>query len=278
MLNFHHTQEDYSMKSSANIWILALAGALLVLGLNALHPQANVAAQTDVPTEETCDSSRSIHVSGAAVVYVTPDRALLQLGVQSNGATPDGVRSANAQDIEKVIRAVGALGVQAKDIATDYYIVYPVYDDYNSLFIKGYRIDNTVSITLRDVNLVDEVLIAALKAGANEVQDLQFYSSELRKFRDQARALAMEAAGEKAQALAEAAGAQAGCILTISENSWYHYYGAWRGGREAALWAQNVIQNASPAQSEELQLDDTPITLGQISVQAEIDASYSLRQ
>jgi uncharacterized protein YggE len=88
----------------------------------------------------------------------------------------------------------------------------------------------------------------------------------------------MEAAGEKAQALAEAAGAQAGCILTISENSWYHYYGAWRGGREAALWAQNVIQNASPAQSEELQLDDTPITLGQIAVQAEIDASYSLRQ
>jgi hypothetical protein len=265
------------MKPTTNIWNVALAGLLLVLGLNALHPRSNVAAQADPPSEETCDSSRSVHVSGAAVVYVTPDRALLQLGVQSNGATPDGVRSVNAQDIQNVIQAVGALGVQAKDIATDYYIVYPVYDDYNSLFIKGYRIDNTVSITLRDVNLVDDVLIAALKAGANEVQDLQFYSSELRKYRDQARALAMEAAGEKAQALAEAAEAQAGCILSISENSWFQYYGSWRGGREAALWAQNVIQNARPAQSEELQLDDMPITLGQIAVRAEVAASYSLR-
>jgi len=265
------------MKSTTNIWSLALVGALLVLGLNSLHPQVRAAAQSDAITEDVCDSSRSVHVSGAAVVYVTPDRALLQLGVQSNGITPDAVRSANAQDIQKVVQVVGALGVQAKDIATDYYIVYPVYDDYNSLFIKGYRIDNTVSITLRDVSLVDDVLIAALKAGANEVQDLQFYSSELRTYRDQARALAMEAAGEKAQALADAAGAQAGCILSISENSWSHYYGSWRGGRETALWAQNVIQNASPTQGELMQMDDSPITLGQIAVRGEVDASYSLR-
>jgi uncharacterized protein len=265
------------MKPTTNIWNLALVGALLFLALNSWQPQAHAAVQPDTITEEACDSSRSVHVSGAAVVYVTPDRALLQLGVQSNGATPDGVRSANAQDIQKVIQVVSALGVQAKDIATDYYIVYPVYDDYNSLFIKGYRIDNTVSITLREVNLVDDVIIAALKVGANEVQDIQFYSSELRKHRDQARSLAMEAAGEKAQALAEAAGAQAGCILSISENTWSQYYGSWRGGRETALWAQNVIQNASPSQGEPTQMDDSPITLGQIAVRAEVDASYSLR-
>jgi uncharacterized protein YggE len=264
------------MKPTIHFWNLALVCLLVVLGLDALHPQADAAAQPDAIPEEACDSSRSVHVSGAAVVYVTPDRALLQLGVQSNGATPDVVRSANAEDIQKVIQAVGALGVQAKDIATDYYIVYPVYEDFNSLFIKGYRIDNTVSITLRDVSLVDDVLIAALKAGANQVQDLQFYSSELRKYRDQARALAMKAAGEKAQALAGAAGAQAGCILSISENSWSHYYGSWRGGRETALWAQNVIQNASPSQGELMQMDDSPITLGQIAVRAEVDASYSL--
>jgi len=265
------------MKPTTNFLNLALVGLLLVLGLYSFHPQAHAAAQSEAITEETCDSSRSVQVSGAAVVYVTPDRALLQLGVQSNGVTPDGVRSINAQDIQRVIRAVSALGVPAKDIATDYYIVYPVYDDYNSLFIKGYRIDNTVSITLRDVNLVDDVLIAALKAGANEVQDLQFYSSELRNYRDQARALAMKAAGEKAQALADAAEAQAGCILSISENSWSHYYGSWRGGRETALWAQNVIQNASPTQGEPMQMDDSPITLGQIAVRAEVEASYSLK-
>ncbi len=181
---------------------------------------------------------------------MTPDRVLLQLGVQSNGTTPDGVRSENAHDIQKVVQAISALGVQQKDIATDYYLVYPIYDDYSSLVIKGYRIDNTVSITLRDINLVDDAIITALKSGANEVLDVQFYSSELRKYRDQARALAMNAAGEKAQALAEEAGAGAGCILSISENTWSNYYGSWRGGRETALWAQNVIQNSSSYQGE----------------------------
>jgi len=264
------------MKPTSTIWNMALVGLLAILGWDSLHPQASAAAQPTAIAAEACDSSRSVHVSGAAVVYVTPDRALLQLGVQSNGTTPDSVRRDNAQDIEKVVRAIGALGVQSKDIATDYYLVYPVYDDYNSLKIIGYRIDNTVSITLRDVGLVDDALIAALKAGANEVQDLQFYSSELRKYRDQARALAMEAAGEKAQALASTAGAQAGCLLSINENTWYQYYGSWRGGREAALWAQNVIQNAGPSQSGSTLMEDSPITLGQIAVRAEVNAGYSL--
>lgn len=265
------------MKPPIKLWNLALVSVLVVLGWDALRSPAHATALPTAITEEACDSSRSIHVSGAAVVYVTPDRALLQLGVQSNGVTPDAVRRDNSQAIQKVIQAVSALGVQVKDIATDYYIVYPVYDDYNSLVIKGYRIDNTVSITLRDVSLADDVLIAALKAGANEVQDVQFYSSELRMYRDQARELAMKAAGEKGQALAGAAGAQVGCVLSISENSWYQYYGSWRGGRATALWAQNVIQNASPSQGGSALSDDSPITLGQIAVRAEVDAGYSLR-
>ena len=265
------------MKATSTLWNLALVGALVMLGLDTLHPRAQAAGLLAATTQDACDSSRSVHVSGAAVVYVTPDRALIQLGVQSNGTTPDSVRSDNARDIQRVIRAISALGVQSKDIATDYYIVYPIYEDYSSLVIKGYRIDNTVSITLREVDLVDEVIIAALKAGANEIQDLQFYTSELRKYCDQARALAMEAAGEKAQALAGAAEAQAGCILSISENTWSHYYGSWRGGRETALWAQNVIQNAGSSQGESMLMDDSPITLGQIAIRAEVDASYSLR-
>ena len=171
-----------------------------------------------------------------------------------------------------------SLGVDAKDIATDYYIVYPVYDDYNSLVIKGYRIDNTVSITLRDVNLADDVILAALRVGANEVQDVEFYTSELRKYRDQARAMAMQAASEKAAALAGTAGAQTGCLINVSENTSYQYYGSWRGGRATAIWAQNAIQNvAAPAQSESAMGDDSPITLGQIAVRAEVSASYSLQ-
>jgi uncharacterized protein len=267
------------MKSNSNLFQIAVVCMLVVLVLALWRPDTPAAALSQVlsQTENECDASRSVHVSGTAVVYVTPDRALLQMGVQSNGATPDETQRANTLEIQKVINAVRALGVEGKDIATDYYIVYPVYEDYNSLVIKGYRIDNTVSITLRDISLADDAIVAALRAGANEVQDVQFYTSQLRQYRDQAREMAMKAAWEKAQALAGAAGAQAGCVLSISDNTWSHYYGSWRGGRQTALWTQNVAANAGPAQEGPALEEGSQISLGQIVVQAEVSASYSLK-
>jgi len=265
------------MKVNSNVFYLGLVAVLVVLALNAWRPQVVAASPAAAMFDSSCDPARSVDVSGAAVVYVTPDRALIQLGVQSSGASPDAVHDANVQKIQQVIKAIIALGVDAKDIATDSYLVYPVYQDYNSLEIKGYLIDNTVSITLRDINLADDTLLVALKAGANEVQDVQFYTSELRKFRDQARSLAVQAASEKAQALAGASGAQTSCVVNISENTWTQYYGSWRGGRDTALWAQNVVQNASSSQSPSLQSDDSPISLGQIAVRAEVSAKYSLK-
>ncbi len=266
------------MKPSPNLANLAIIAVLVVLVLTAWHPQQPSVAQAQAPADSACNTTRSVQVSGAAVINVTPDRALIQLGVQSNGPTPDSTQNANVLEIQKVIAAVRALGIDAKDIATDYYIVYPVYDDFSSLVIKGYRIDNTVSITLRDVNLADDVILAALRVGANEVQDVQFYTSELRKYRDQARALAMQAASEKASALAGTAGAQTGCLINVSEASSYQYYGSWRGGRATAIWAQNTIQNAvGPDQGQAGLGEDSPITLGQIAVRAEVSASYSLQ-
>ena len=265
------------MKTSSNLLNLVLAGSLVLLALSGWRPQLPAAAPDVAYAQDACDKDRSVQVSGAAVVYVTPDRALLQLGVETNGHTPEGTQEANQQAIQRVINAVRALGVETKDIATDYFLVYPIYQDYDALNIKGYRIDNTVSVTVRDVSLADDILVAALRAGANQVQDVQFYTSELRQYRDQARALAVKAAGEKAQALADAAGAQAGCVLSIDENTWTQYYGSWRSGRQLALWAQNTVQNVDPAQSGPTDPGDTPVSLGQSAVRAEVNASYSLR-
>jgi uncharacterized protein YggE len=205
---------------------------------------------------------------------------LIQLGVQSNGVTPEGVEALNSTNIQKVINAIHTLGVDSKDIATDWYVIEPIYDDYSSLYIKGYRINNVVAITLRDVSKVSKVIAVALGAGANQVVNIDFYTSELRKYRDQARDLAMKAATEKAQALAKAAGAEAGCILTINENSWSSYNGwSWWYGRNQNQnqWTQNVVQNAAPSGGSGSNAGDEPISLGQISVKAEVSASFSLK-
>jgi len=238
-------------------------------------PSATPAASPTPEPTASCNSGRSVQVSGAATVKVAPDRAMIQLGVQSNGRTPRAVEAANSAAIQKVLRAIQAEGIAAKDIATDLYVIEPIYDDYDSLYIQGYRINNVVAITLRDVHKTSAVLAAALEAGANQVLQVEFYTSDLRKYRDQARQLAMQAAQEKAQDLASAVGAQAGCVLSISENSW-SYYSGWWYGRGQNNWTQNVVQNAPSAGSSPA-LGDEPVSLGQISVRAEVSVGFALQ-
>ncbi len=271
------------MKKIASFTYLMIAAVLVVLLLSARLPgasthlvQAATGLQPTLESKPECDSSRTVQVTGAAMINVTPDRAFIQLGVQSNGATPDAVQAANSVAIQAVIKALQAHGIEPKDIATDIYIIEPIYESYDSLYIKGYRINNMVAVILREVQKTSDVIAAALSAGANQVVNVEFFTSDLRKYRDQARELAMKAAQEKAQALASAAGAEAGCVLNINENSWSYYNGWWYGSNQNN-WTQNTIQNTAPGNSTGSSAGDEPISLGQISVKAEISATFSLK-
>lgn len=236
-------------------------------------PMASPAAHLS-SAETNCNNDRTVQVSGAAAINVRPDRVLIQLGVESTGTTPEKVRVDNNLAMQKISDAIRRLGIPDKDIATDYYVIQPVYDDYGSRRISHYRIDNVIAVTLTEVDQTADLLTTALQAGANQVQNVQFYTSELRRYRDEARTLAMTAAAEKAQALARAGGAETGCLLQINENSWSYYHGYGWGGRDRAMWSQNVVQNATPA--EPLPTDETPISVGQVVVRAEVNATFSL--
>jgi hypothetical protein len=106
--------------------------------------------------------------------------------------------------------------------------------------------------------------------------NVEFYLSDLRKYRDQARELAMVAAGEKAEDLAKAAGASADCVLSISENTWSYFSGGW-WGRNNNLWTQNTVQNIPTANGPGDSSEFGPVNLGMISVRAEVSASYALK-
>lgn len=273
------------MKQLPTLVNTALCGILtfilIAFGLPNMPARAAQAA-SPTPTaisQPTCDTSRVIQVSGTASVKVVPDRVLIQLGVQSNASSVSAVQVANTNAIRKVTQALIAAGIDAKDIATDRYVVQPVYNEYNDLTIRGYRIDNLVAVTLRDVGKTSGVIAAALEAGANQVVNVEFYTSELRKYRDQARDLAIHAAQGKAQALAGAAGAQTGCVTHISEDTW-SYYNGWWYGRNQNLWTQNAVQNAAPSSgtgSDGSQDEGGPVSLGQISIQAKVDVTFALK-
>ena len=279
------------MKQFSTIINTVLACTLIFILFSVGVPNVNVRASTPTPTAEltqepetaACDPNRSIQVSGTAVVNVTPDRALIKLGVQSNGRSAKEAQAKNAATIDQIVKALRSLGIESKDIATDWYVIEPLYEDYDSLTIKGYRIYNIVEITLRDVSKANDAVVAAFQAGANQVVDVQFYTSELRKYRDQARELAMKAAMEKAEALASTAGSDVNCILTINENTYSNFnYGGWWWygygyGSNQNMMTQNVVQNAAPAGGETSMQSDGPLSTGQISIRAEITASFGLK-
>jgi uncharacterized protein len=286
------------MKHISTIVNIILAVILILILLSTGLPNFNArAAEQIAPTptattqpaqepQNACDPNRNIRVSGTAVVNVIPDRALIQLGVQSNGRTPQEVQARNAVMIGRVINAVKALGVEARDISTDRYIIQPLYEDWDSLRIKGYRIFNVISITMRNVDKTSNAISAAFEAGANQVVNVEFYTSELRKYRDQAREMAITAAHEKADALSRAAGANTGCVLNISENtsSYFNGWSGWSwwygGGNNQNLWTQNAVQNAAPSGgsgSGTPASDDSPVSAGQISIRAEVDVTFALK-
>ncbi len=273
------------MKKTPTLTNILLASVLVVLLLSAWSPdggvkkvQATPALPASDTTQPGCDLTRTVQVTGSALINVTPDRVVIQLGVESNGVSTTDVEAVNSLTIKDVFKAIKAEGVAEKDITTDIYVIEPLYDAYNSLYIKGYRINNLVSITLRDIQKTSKVIATALDAGANQVIDVEFYTSELRKYRDQARELAMKAAQEKAQALATTAGADVGCVMNISENSWSYFNSWWyRYRNNQNLWTQNTIQNATSETSAGSGGGDEPISLGQISVKAEVSATFSLK-
>lgn len=236
-----------------------------------------VRAASSSGTDLVSDTGRSVQVSGTAVLNVTPDRVRIQLGVQSNALTPQMVEASNSKTITSVVRALKAQGVEEKDIVTDWYVIEPIYESYDSLYIKGYRINNVVAVTLRDIRKVNQVVIASLNAGANQVVNVEFYLNDLRSYRDQARVLAVKAAQEKANDLALAVGAETGSVMSIAENTWSYYNGSWYA-QNRELWTQNTIQNIAPAGGQYDSLNDGgPVNLGQISVRAEVSASFSLK-
>lgn len=262
-----------------------LSFLLISVGLPNINAHASTptpsAQQAEKSAQPVCDSTRSIQVSGTAVVNVKPDRALIQLGVQSNGRSAKEAQARNSTTINQVLRALKELGIESKDIATDWYMIEPLYEDYDSLRIKGYRIHNIIQITMQDVDKTNDAIVAAFQAGANQVENVEFYTSELRKYRDQAREMAMTAATEKAKALATSAGTDTSCVLTINENTWSYFNGwSWWYGRNQNqnLWTQNTMQNVPPAEGAETPApEDGPVNAGQISIRAEVNASFGLK-
>lgn len=250
--------------------ITVIMSSLIVIAL----PFSTVSAQSPV-------QSRTISVSGEAQVNVVPDEVVITLGVETNDKVLKVAKQQNDDRITKIIAQAGEFDVKPEKVKTDYFSVEPRYkSDYENHEFLGYWVRKNVVVTLSDISKFEGLMGAFLDSGANYVLGVDFRTTELRKYRDQARALAIRAAKEKAEALAGELGQKIGKPLTISEEpigywSYYSYWGHSWGGNNNANISQNVIQNA-PSDSGAAPGDDSTIAPGQISVTARVNVTFEL--
>lgn len=161
---------------------------------------------------------RQIMVSSHGEVAVVPDRASIQISVQTRAATAAAAATENAKKQTAVIDALKALGISARDIGTSGYNVYPEqrYEQNQEPVITGYNVTNTLSVQLKSVDLVGMAIDVSLAKGANMINSLQFYSSTAAQSRQEAIRLAIQSARSDADAAARAAGGTIVGLLEIN--------------------------------------------------------------
>lgn len=159
-------------------------------------------------------------VSGEGKITVTPDVAILNLGMTTKKNTVKLAQAEANTVVNALTNAVKEFGVKETDIKTTNYSVYPDYD-YNagSNRIVGYNVNINLSVTVRNIDSVNEILDKATTLGANTVGGIQFTVDEekLKELTQEARKKAVEDAKIKASSLSTAAGMTLGKIVNIQE-------------------------------------------------------------
>ena len=166
----------------------------------------------------TIDAIPQIAVTGRGEVKVSPDRATIQVSVQTRAVTAAAAAAENATKQQSVLGALRALGLGNNQLSTINYNVYPEqrYDQGKEPVIVAYSVTNTILVDVRKLDQVGPVIDAALSHGANVITSLQFYASDTEAARRSAIATAIEKARADAEAAARAAHGSLGTLLEIN--------------------------------------------------------------
>jgi len=229
-------------------WITIVAVGALVVGLLAgpalaavVNPPtypSTAAAGSDQPAEHT------LSVTGNGKVTLTPDIATVQLGVLTEKPSAKAARQAAAVAMTNVVDAIRKLGIEDKDIATASISLSPVYDYSNNASprIRGYQLQNTVTVTVRNLDQLGDLLDNSVVAGATTISGISFDVADRAAAEAQARDAAVADAKAKADTLAKGLGVRITGVASVSEQVstpvWY--------GRNVAGEAMAAVDASTP--------------------------------
>lgn len=206
---------------------------------------------------------RTLNVTGTATIYLTPDVAYISIGVHTENPEAGEAISTNNAQAQAVVDAIKAMGVDPKDIQTINFSIYPIQDyDPSTGESRGtrYAVDNTVYVTIRDINAIGDVITASTDAGANSINGITFGVVDRDAALIEARRQAIANARTMAEEMASAAGVSLGELQTIS------FYGGYpvspmfeaRGGVGMAMDSS------------------VPISSGQLTLTVEVSVVYAI--
>ncbi len=234
-----------------------------------------VAAQYQGSSQSAADRPL-ITVSGQAEVMVAPDEVVFRLKAENVNPDLNTAKAKTDDDVRKIVALARAYKIEPQNVQTDYIRVNQHYKDATQNRARefdGYEVIQTTTILLKDVSRFESLLSDVVKAGISDVSDVTFRASQMRKYMDQARALAMRAAREKAVALAGEIGQRIGkanSIMEVGMNVSSAY-------EEDSSHSNSNYSNTSSAEIERNLADNQgTIAPGMISITARVKVSFEL--
>lgn len=175
------------------------------------------------PISATVDQIPQIVVGARGEARIAPDRATIQISVQTRAATAAAAANENAAKQKAVFDAIRALGLELNQLSTINYNIYPEqrYEPNKEPVVVGYNVTNTLLVDVKKLSQVGPVIDAAISKGANMITSLQFYASNTEETRRTAIRTAIQKARLDAEAAAVAAGGSLGGLLEVSIGAYY---------------------------------------------------------
>ncbi|HKX77129.1 MAG TPA: SIMPL domain-containing protein [Novosphingobium sp.] len=199
------------------------------------------------------------------VVQSEPDSAQVGAGVQVRAQTASEALRKNAEQMEKVIARLHALGIKAADIQTANFSLnaqYQYRNDGEAPTFLGYDASNQVNVMLRDLTKIGRTLDALVEAGANNVYGPNFMLQKDEAARSAGRKSAFEKARVQGLEYAKMAGFSGIKLLEVSES--YNAMGP-------VMMAQAVTVSARANGSAK-----TPIEPGMVGTGVNVTVKYEM--
>jgi uncharacterized protein len=201
----------------------------------------------------------TVTAAGTGTVSAAPDMAEITTGMVTQAPTAALALAANSQAMERLLQALGALGIAARDIQTTNISVSPLRRqtrDGQPPAITGYEVTNQVRVKVRDLSRLGGVLDQQVGQGANLVHGIQFGRQEPAPLLDEARKRAMADARRKAELYAAAAALKVGRVVAVQEAG---------AGSPRPEMAQRAMMSAA-----------VPVAPGEQEIQASVTVTFTL--